>query len=176
MVKWHHAPHVRAAAFSEYETTLEKMQEWFHSITANKKIVYLIFEGNQIPLGVVNFVDIDRRHSRAQWGLYLGEENQPKATGTVLGYFGLEYGFRILGLRRIMAEMIVNNPKSISLHKRLGFTVEGRFRAHVVKDGNYLDVLTAAIFADDWRTIQRQKLGEMLFSDWNNERGNKTNC
>jgi UDP-4-amino-4,6-dideoxy-N-acetyl-beta-L-altrosamine N-acetyltransferase len=166
MLEWHHAPHVQAACFSEYQASLEQFQKWFESIAADKRIRYLVFERNQIALGIVNFVDIDRRHSRAQWGLYLGEANQPKATGTVLGYCGLDYGFKILGLRRITAEVMESNPKAISLHKRLGFVQEGCFRAHVLKNGRYHDVLTLALVADDWRTVYRPRLGEALFSDW----------
>jgi|SRR5215831_14890481 len=174
MLDWHHAPHVQAACFSEYETTLEEFGERFEAIAADKRNRYLIFERQQSALGIVNFQDIDRRHSRAQWGLYLGEKDQPKATGTVLGYCGLNYGFKVLGLRRITAEVMESNSKAISLHRRLGFVQEGCFRAHVLKDGKYHDVLTLALFADAWQTLHRPRLGEALFSDWtNNMSGNQ---
>jgi len=166
-VAWRNSDRFLAASFSGKRVSLDEHRRWFESIVCDQRVEYLICERNHVPFGVVHFGEIDRRHARAHWGLYLGDDSQPRGTGTVLGYCGVEYGFCILRLRKIVAEILCSNVQSVALHKRLGFLQEGRLRAHVLANGVYRDVLVFALFVDQWKSGQRQELGPLLFSDWN---------
>jgi [ribosomal protein S5]-alanine N-acetyltransferase len=50
-----------------------------------------------------------------------------------------QYGFKTLGLNRIYAEPFANNPASSRILEKAGFTIEGRLRCSVVKDGQIID-------------------------------------
>ena len=59
----------------------------------------------------------------------------------------LEELFPIADLRRLEAAVFSSNPASARVLEKAGFTLEGRLRAAVVKDGVILDALVYALLA-----------------------------
>jgi len=47
-------------------------------------------------------------------------------------------------LRRIAAEVFINNPASARVLEKAGFVLEGRLKNYVIKDGELLDSLLYA--------------------------------
>jgi UDP-4-amino-4,6-dideoxy-N-acetyl-beta-L-altrosamine N-acetyltransferase len=164
LLQWHNSDHIRAASFNDHLMTEQEHQQWFDSLKTERRSKHLIFESRQVPLGLVRFAHIEKRHNTAQWGFYLGDTQLPKGTGTVLTYFGLEYAFSELQVRKITAEVLADNSKSIRLHEKLGFVKEGHFREHIFKGGVFHDVLIFALFVHDWRANFRSAIRLTCFS------------
>ena len=59
--------------------------------------------------------------------------------------------------------MLVSNDAVWRLHETFGFTIEARFRGHIVKGGAREDVLGLGILAADWRA-RRPAMAERLRS------------
>ncbi|GAE92675.1 hypothetical protein JCM21714_1686 [Gracilibacillus boraciitolerans JCM 21714] len=57
-----------------------------------------------------------------------------------------------LGIRKICAEVIETNLASLHFHQKLGFKIEGRFKQHIQKDKKLYDVITLALFQDEWES------------------------
>lgn len=57
------------------------------------------------------------------------------------------HGFDRFALRRIEARVFSSNPASARVLEKAGFTLEGRLRAAVIKDGEILDALVYAILS-----------------------------
>jgi [ribosomal protein S5]-alanine N-acetyltransferase len=61
------------------------------------------------------------------------------------------FGFDDLGLHRVSAAIGPDNPASIALVERLGFTHEGRLRDHVYTNGAWRDSLLYSVLAHEWK-------------------------
>ena len=53
----------------------------------------------------------------------------------------IDYGFRIRNLRKIWLRVQANNARAIRSYESVGFIEEGRQRAQVWSDGEYLDLV-----------------------------------
>lgn len=166
VLEWRNSDRVRAGMFDDGLIDIEEHRAWFERIRNSSETVYLIFEHHAVPLGVVNFTHIDPRNNKSFWGFYLGAVCQPAGMGSALGYLGLSYGFDGLRLRKVIGEVLCSNPRSITLHQKLGFIQEGHYRAHVLKNGAHQDVLSFALLAEDWHKNQ-SRLFELIFSHKN---------
>lgn len=152
---WQNSSRVRAARHHDNEISRDDHDRWFRGLSGSRNAIYLIVECEKRPFGVVNYREIDRENSNAQWGFFLGSDSEPSGAGTVLCFCGLDYGFKVLGFRKVSSEVISTNEKSLRLHTKFGFSQEGRLSAHVRKAGSYRDVLVFALFAHDWITRHR---------------------
>ncbi|MEJ0066665.1 MAG: hypothetical protein WDM85_15670 [Caulobacteraceae bacterium] len=63
----------------------------------------------------------------------------------------LEFVFEGLKLAKLWCEVLASNEPVWKLHETFGFTIEGRFRGHVIKEGEHVDVLGLGMLAADWR-------------------------
>ena len=63
----------------------------------------------------------------------------------------LSWGFRVMELNRIEAQVHPNNERSIGLLKRLGFVEEGRLRQAALWGNQYHDMLQYSLLEDEWR-------------------------
>lgn len=160
---WRNSPHVRAASINDQEVNRKRHESWFESLSNDVHTKCFIFESREERLGFIRFVDISAKHETAHWGFYLGTADHPKGLGSVLGYFGLCCAFEHLGLRKISGEVLAGNVRSIRIHNKLGFSQEGRFRAHVKKRSDYEDILLFAAFRDEWLSLHQQRIRQRLF-------------
>ena len=62
----------------------------------------------------------------------------------------ISYGFSELGLHRISAAIGPDNAVSITVVKKLGFTLEGRIRDHVFTNGAWRDSLLYSLLEHEW--------------------------
>jgi len=150
VLEWRNKDHIRLNMYHDRVITLQEHLHWFRRIIKNPENVYLVFEKNKTPLGLVCFTDINRENSLSQWGFYLGEEGLPKGTGMILGCLALEYAFEKLELRKVCGEVLGFNIASQRFHEKLGFVKEGCLSRHVLKRGKYEDVIIYALFRDKW--------------------------
>jgi UDP-4-amino-4,6-dideoxy-N-acetyl-beta-L-altrosamine N-acetyltransferase len=156
LLEWRNADRIRAYMYTDHLIGQEEHAAWFERLGTNDTARALIFEVNGRPLGVVNVTRIDRLNGTCHWGFYIGETDSPKGSGTALGYLGLEYIFGTLGIRKVTGEAFAFNEASIAFHRRLGFSREGHFVAHVMKNGSFQDILSFALFRDQWEAHKQQ--------------------
>lgn len=151
VLRWRNTDRIRANMFTDQVVAVEEHKAWFDKINRDPNTVYMIFEHQGRPKGLVNFVQIDRHNSKCSWGFYIGEEGTPRGTGTKMACLGLEYAFGVLDIRKLYAEIFAFNTISINLHKKLGFTEEACFKKHVLKNGEYQDVVIMTLFNTTWQ-------------------------
>ncbi|MDD3930842.1 MAG: GNAT family protein, partial [Eubacteriales bacterium] len=93
-------------------------------------------------IGLVNLDGLDWVNSHVEAGIALTD---PDVRGQGLASETLslliQYCFEELGLHRIWARIIDRNIPSIRLFQSLGFREEGRMRQHVLRNGEYRDML-----------------------------------
>lgn len=62
----------------------------------------------------------------------------------------LAYGFRHHNLHRVYLSVNSTNPRAIGAYRRCGFVEEGRLRAHVWSNGQYIDLVQMGILREEW--------------------------
>ncbi|MNX24305.1 Spermidine N(1)-acetyltransferase [compost metagenome] len=164
VLAWRNSERVRSCMFSDQLIPLEQHRAWWERAKTSPTSVHLIFEKEGVPMGVVNFTAIDRQNGRCSWGFYVGPENTPRGTGTLMGLLAIDYAFGTLGMRKICAEVIGFNTASLGYHRKLGFLQEGRLARHVLRGNGYEDVVLFALFAEDWPEA-RQPLSQYLVQE-----------
>lgn len=162
--QWRNSERVRANMYTDHLITANEHQEWFSKAKDDPRSRYFVFEHKGTPVGVVNIVQIDDRNKKCYWGFYLGDTTAPKTSGPAMEYLALEYMFNILKMRKVCCEVFVFNEPVIKLHKKFGFVEEGKFVGHVLKNNNYEDVVSLAIFNDTWNSMYK-KLERICFRD-----------
>jgi UDP-4-amino-4,6-dideoxy-N-acetyl-beta-L-altrosamine N-acetyltransferase len=150
VLEWRNSPRIRASMYSDQLISMEAQQAWFERIQFDPTITYLIFEYENKPAGVVNFT-VDRTHLRAYWGFYLGSDELPTGSGTVMGYMGCNYAFEELSIRKLCGEAFAFNQDSVRFHLRLGFIQEGQLFQHVRKNDNYEDIILFGQLDEQWK-------------------------
>lgn len=150
VLEWRNSLRIRASMYSDHIISMDAHQAWFERIQHDPSITYLIFEFENKPVGVVNF-KLDDSHHRAYWGFYLGSDDLPKGSGTVMGYMGCNYVFETLSIRKLCGEAFAFNQDSVRFHQKLGFTQEGLLKQHVLKNDHYEDVILFGQLDEQWK-------------------------
>ena len=95
----------------------------------------------------------------AELGYWLGEPFWGRGIMTEAVPAIVQLGFERLPLHRIEAYVYDNNPASARVLEKAGFTLEGRLRRSVVKDGCVLDSFLFAKLREDTAPASTRSLG-----------------
>jgi UDP-4-amino-4,6-dideoxy-N-acetyl-beta-L-altrosamine N-acetyltransferase len=158
VLKWRNSEPIRKVMYTNEIISREEHLKWFEQLQGSAKFIVKILYYDTKPIGLVNFSQFDLKNSKCYWGFYIGEEDAPRGSGSILAYLALGYIFETKGIRKLCAEVLDSNNKSLEFHRKIGFVEEGRFVKHVVKNGEYLDVIAMAIFNNEWLEIIKMKL------------------
>lgn len=104
-------------------------------------------------IGNVTLNRIDWINRTADTGLLIGrKEFWGRGYAAEAWSLVIDYAFRRLGLRKIVAGAVADHAPSIAALKKLGFVVEGTFRQEMFVDGEYRDVLRLGLLREEFRS------------------------
>jgi UDP-4-amino-4,6-dideoxy-N-acetyl-beta-L-altrosamine N-acetyltransferase len=162
ILAWRNSPGVRAYMYTDHVISPEEHARWFEAVADDTRRIYWIIEMDGRPVGLANLYDIDRRNQRCAWAYYLADPAvRGKGLGSYVEYWVLEYVFEGLRLGKLWCEVLASNEPVWRLHETFGFVVEARFRGHVIKEGEPVDVLGLGMLETDWR-VKREEMAERL--------------
>ena len=162
VLSWRNTERIRANMYTDHIITPEEHRTWFSRIDGDNLSRYDIFECGNRPVGLSCFTEIDRTHGTCTWGFYLGETDLPPGSGTVMGYLAMNLVFAEEGLRKVSGEVLDFNKASRKYFQRLGFTEEGCRRQHILRNGEYVDVVLFSLLVDEWNERQQSKVRELV--------------
>ncbi|AOY02128.1 GNAT family N-acetyltransferase [Jeongeupia sp. USM3] len=128
--------------------------DWFHQISAEQSGIWWAVCAADSPdalLGACGFNDRNHEHRHADIGYWLLPEHWGHGVMRECLPAALGYGFGVLGLHRVAAEVEPENVRSSSLLAGLGFVHEGTRRECEFKDGRYLDLADYGLLRQEWR-------------------------
>lgn len=88
-------------------------------------------------------------HLRAELGYWIGVPFWNRGYATEAAEAVIKFGFDELGLNRIEAHHFSRNPASGRVMEKLGMTLEGVRREHVLKDDELEDLALYAVLSSD---------------------------
>ena len=104
---------------------------------------------NNVPVGSIEFVCIDKTNRQAAIGYWISQEFQGLGIITRACRFLTSYGFTSLNLHRIEIRCATGNTKSRAIPERLGFVQEGILRdAQWLRD-HFVDGVSYSKLASD---------------------------
>ena len=103
-------------------------------------------------IGSTTFSNLDPENASTLFHISIGE---PDAWGFGYGTEATELmlwlAFERIGLHRVALSVFDFNTRAIRAYEKAGFTVEGRHREAIVRDGGRWDELTMGMLAVEWR-------------------------
>ena len=150
ILPWRNAPAVRQAMYSHHEINLDEHRAWFQRLQQDRsRRWYLFHDDTGTAQGVVYFTEIDAEQGTAFWGFYARPE-APSGTGLQMEFEALELAFNELALHKLNCEVLASNSAVVNMHKKIGFTEEGRFREQHYDGSNRIDIVRLGLLASDW--------------------------
>ena len=108
--------------------------------------------GSDRLIGSCAFSQMDGDNGSAMYHITIGEKDAwGQGYGTEATALMLEHAFRVLGLHRVALTVFEFNERAIRAYRRCGFTVEGRAREAIWRDGHWWDEIQMSVLASEWR-------------------------
>jgi RimJ/RimL family protein N-acetyltransferase len=104
-------------------------------------------------IGFVAFDEIDWRHGDTFVAIGLGDPAyRGNGYGTDALRVMLRYGFQELNLYRVQLNVFSYNERAIKSYLKVGFSVEGRQRGMLLRDGQRWDFVYMSVLRNEWET------------------------
>lgn len=101
-------------------------------------------------VGLVELVEINHIHRRAEFQIIIAPTHQGKGYATVATRLAMDYAFTVLNLYKLYLIVDCDNQRAIRVYEKLGFREEGRLRHEFFVGGDYRDVLRMATFQTEY--------------------------
>ncbi len=113
---------------------------------------FAILDPEGTVVGTINVHGCDARHGTFEYGIALGRQAWSKGYGTDAMRVAFRYYFDEIGYHRVLAEVYAFNERSIDLHEKFGFVLEGRLREAHYTGGKRHDVLLYGMTAPEFHS------------------------
>ncbi len=113
---------------------------------------------NDQLIGFVAFDGISWRHGDTFVAIGIGAPAyRGNGYGTDAMRVMLRYGFRELNLYRVQLDTYSYNERAIKSYLKVGFTIEGRQRGMLRRDGQRWDFVYMSVLRDEWLTLDNDQ-------------------
>jgi UDP-4-amino-4,6-dideoxy-N-acetyl-beta-L-altrosamine N-acetyltransferase len=149
---WRSAPEIARYMFHGGSISTASHEAWFRAIPRHSR---WIVEYDQVAVATLNLADVDPEHRTGSWGFYVADLNyRGRGIGSYCEYWTQQYVFDGLGFFKLWGEVLATNGPMLRIHDAFGFCREGVFRAHVLRDGERIDVVRIGMLADEWQRVR----------------------
>lgn len=132
-----------------YQTVAELTALYEEHIHDQRERRFVIeFQGEKA--GMVELVEIDQVHRRAEFQIIVAPDHQGKGIASQATMQAMAYGFGVLNLYKIYLIVDKENQAALHIYKKQGFQVEGELRHEFFINGSYRDVTRMCLFQHDY--------------------------
>lgn len=132
-----------------YETFAELSALYDEHIHDQRERRFVMAAGTD-RVGLVELVEIDHVHRRAEFQIIVAPEYQGKGYASRATRLAMEYGFSVLNLYKIYLHVDRENHKAAHIYKRQGFQEEGVLKHEFFVQGQYRDVIRMCLFQHEF--------------------------
>lgn len=109
-----------------------------------------IVESEGKPVGLVELVEINLIHRRAEFQIIISPDFQGKGFAGIATALAMNYAFTVLNLNKVYLIVDPENEKAIHIYEKCGFQQEGILIKEFFVDGVYKDVCRMSAFQADY--------------------------
>lgn len=126
---------------------------------AGKGFHWTVCHGEHV-VGLVSLIDVRRAHrswilDRAELAYWIGPANHGHGFATEASKAVVQYGFRLLGLHKIIVYHAADNPSSGAVVRKLGFRFVGNEREAFCKNGRWHDLQHYEMLASEFNLFEK---------------------
>ncbi|AEW44463.1 diamine N-acetyltransferase [Serratia symbiotica str. 'Cinara cedri'] len=110
-----------------------------------------IIEHQNNKVGLVELVEINHIHRRAEFQIIIDPVHQGKGYASSATLLAMDYGFSVLNLYKLYLIVDKENTKAIHIYSNLGFNIEGELINEFFVSGEYRTVLRMCIFQSQYQ-------------------------
>lgn len=114
-----------------------------------------VVEHNGSSAGMVELVEINHIHRRAEFQIIIAPDHQGKGLASKAVKMAMDYGFSVLNLYKLYLIVDKENDKAIHIYRKLGFEVEGELIHEFFINGEYRNTIRMCIFQPQY--LERYK-------------------
>ncbi len=114
-----------------------------------------VAELDNARVGLVELVEINHIHRRAEFQIIIAPGHQGKGYATPATALAMDYAFMVLNLYKLSLIVDCENQRAVNVYRKLGFRQEGHLRHEFFVDGEYRDVYRMAAFQPEY--LERRK-------------------
>lgn len=137
-----------------YESFVELEELYRKHIHDQSERRFIIQDSATERIGLVELVEIDHLHRRAEFLIMISPEHQRRGHARLATRLAINYAFRVLNLYKLYLLVDVDNTRAIRIYEDAGFQREGLLVDEFFSDGRYHDVVRMCLF-------QHQVLGRV---------------
>jgi len=130
----------------EFDLTVEREREILAELAAARDAVMLVATAGGELVGQTSCKPVSTRRAlrhAVTLGISVRRDWRGRGVGGALVAAAIAWAERV-GVRRIELNVFARNARAIALYERHGFAIEGRRRAAICTNGEYLDDLVMA--------------------------------
>ena len=144
IVKWRNNDRVNNNFIFSETFTEEMHNHWMDTKVKNGEVIQFIIliRENNKPIGSVYFRDIDYEKGVAEYGIFIGEDDEiGKGYGTEAADLAIDFIFAQTKLKYVFLRVFADNKPAISSYKAVGFTEYECRKGEVEKNGVIHDLI-----------------------------------
>lgn len=96
-----------------------------------------IVEKNDEMVGIVELVEIDYIHRRAEFQIIIDPKHQGQGFAALATRLAMNYAFCVLNMHKLYLIVDTKNEAAIHIYKKVGFSVEGELQDEFFVEGSY---------------------------------------
>ncbi|WP_242655192.1 UDP-4-amino-4,6-dideoxy-N-acetyl-beta-L-altrosamine N-acetyltransferase [Clostridium cellulovorans] len=149
IIEWRNSNEVRKFFIDQQLLTEEIHMSWLKSNveTGRAKQFIIVLKEEELPIGSVFLKDIDLKNSKAEFGIFIGEEfGRGKGHGREALKIIVDYGFKVMKLNKIFLRVLEENKAAIKCYQSAGFVYEGIFKDDIKSGNQYKNLIFMALF------------------------------
>ncbi|MDX7987617.1 spermidine N1-acetyltransferase [Xenorhabdus sp. 12] len=116
-----------------------------------------IIESQSSKVGLVEIVEIDYVHRRAEFQIIIAPAYQGQGYAAIAVELAMEYAFAVLNLYKLYLIVDKENTKAIHIYKKLGFYTEGELIDEFFVNGSYHTAIRMCTFQHDYFANKARK-------------------
>jgi UDP-4-amino-4,6-dideoxy-N-acetyl-beta-L-altrosamine N-acetyltransferase len=152
---------IRSSMLDQKIISKKKQIKWYRKIQNIKNSKYFIIYYKNIIIGSASLTNISKINKNCTWGFYIFEK--------YAGYFGvhveykiIDYAFKKYHFHKIYGKTLSTNVRILKIHKKFGFSVEGRLKDQIFSNNKKIDVILTSLFKNNWN--KNKKKLKLLFT------------
>ena len=132
---------------------LSTQEKWIESISQEthcpRNLVLIASNETNMEFGIFKLFNIDWQSRSAEAGWDIFEQFRGKHQGKKLVEAGVAFAFNIMNLRRLDAQILITNERSLKCAQSAGFNIEGCQKKAIFKNYQYIDNLMLGIIKEE---------------------------
>ena len=130
--RWRNEKEVRKVSLHFQKIPFPAHKIWFEKrLESSENRMLIGVNGRKKPFGCVRLDHL--RKGTAEIHIFLKKSSRGKGLGRVLLHQACRYGFQRLRLKKIIAHIKPDNPRSLRVFEKVGFELQGTRRVRHVK-------------------------------------------